>query len=402
MIYLRFESSKIMVNYVKIQKPRFQEELETELSKYYNLRIASRYASIIDKFIYENMNFPTDGIYYVNSQTNTFWLYSEQDNCWYDTKMAPNNYIIKSEDAIWKQFFSQNIYLEQLSKTITSIVMRKTESLFHMNKWKNISSIDIETGKICEDNVNIPFILDEFFSEKVVHELYSEIRKKLFATQDDKFVLIKRGGCTKDIITESNVIKLSEERFHEVKNILSCYLKENDLDKFMNTLKNKVIYNNFNSFYEITYKDINNNVFTKYNGNKVLIDKSKLYIKASDELFNAIKNALKNSKEYKEFFNDVNKVFDKKGRCIDRYHVCKVKDFKLFISEFNITVSIHADLFDEYSLYDGCSKTYYYARFFTEGNSCFGVNIAKIDMHSKKDVIAKFDSEVKWIRVYRD
>jgi len=79
MIYLKFpeEPAGRIVGAV-ITKPSFLSAIITALNKVYKVDVVVRYAKPISDFIYENVDFPAQGIYRV--QGENFWRFDEETN----------------------------------------------------------------------------------------------------------------------------------------------------------------------------------------------------------------------------------------------------------------------------------------------------------------------------------
>ena len=79
MIYLRFPSSQDeMVQFAEIKKPNYSGVLETALKEWYSDSLAAKYAKILADSLYKVMDFPKDGIYYVNPETQTFFVFLKE------------------------------------------------------------------------------------------------------------------------------------------------------------------------------------------------------------------------------------------------------------------------------------------------------------------------------------
>lgn len=331
MIYLKFPSSKKeMVQYAIIEKPRFSKALETALCEMYSDSLASKYSKKLGEFIYEKMKFPEDGIYCVNPKAKSFFIYSKQDNTWINTHLSPEDYIINSSDPIWPQFFNENSFMKKAEWLIKRTIQIETEKLFSTNTWEKLSSIELSTGetfKMSEEK-NITSLLENFFSKKRILEIYSQIRRTLFSTLDNNFVLLFEKGSSKAMLNENSVTLFSESNIQRLQEMFADELESSDLKKFMIQIKNRLFYGKSNSLYEICYKDQNGHVYAKYNGLTVRIFKNHLYIKTSDELLNYIE------KEAKSYPNSEDTIELEDVKFNEKYRN------GIFITELNISIWI--------------------------------------------------------------
>ena len=184
MIYLRFPSSlDDMVEYAEIKKPNYSDVLETALREFYNASLAQKYATLLAESLDILMDFPRDGLYYVNPVSETLFRFSEETNNWTDTKTSFKDYIIDSENKIWDIILTKHKFLTKVINLIQDVVYSETQKMFNVQTWNYICSFDLATYSVtAKDQITQrSLFFSEYFSKRIAKKIDNEVMKKLFS-----------------------------------------------------------------------------------------------------------------------------------------------------------------------------------------------------------------------------
>lgn len=241
MIYLRFPSSpNDMVECAEIKKPNYSAVLETALNEWYTESLAKRFADSLAENLYEAMDFPQDGIYYINPETNTFFCFSKATRKWTDTQKTSNDYIIDSTNNIWDTLFSLCPYLKNVSEHIKSVIKEQTQKMFDVENWSNIYSCDLKTYFTSIQNQVNPWtvFLSEYFSKKAANNIYNDVMKILFPNFSNNTILILNNGVLYGMLSSKYFTHFDELNFNELEDYFSKWLEKAEMPDFMKRLKN--------------------------------------------------------------------------------------------------------------------------------------------------------------------
>lgn len=267
MIYLRFPSSQDdMVLCAEIKKPNYSDVLETALKEWYTDSLAAKYAKILADSLYEVMNFPQDGIYYVNPETQTFFVFSKESNLWVDTKKKVEDYVISSTDKLWEAIFSKHSFLKKVAELIQSTVEKETIKMFDVKNWNYVNSIDLETYSIIASNQLSESLIffGEYFSQKSANDIYLEVMKILFSTTSNNMVTILENGALRGLLTSEGFTPFNQLAFIKLEKWLSEILEDAELNIFINRLKNLLLWGR--SYSSIITSEKGTTYYIEHNG----------------------------------------------------------------------------------------------------------------------------------------
>ena len=303
MIYLRFPPSQDeMVQFAEIKKPNYSGVLETALKEWYSDSLAAKYAKILADSLYEVMDFPTYGIYYVNPETQTFFVFSKESNLWVDTKKTAEDYVICPTDKIWDSIFSEHSFLKKVAKLIQSTVENETKILFKADTWADVSSIDLDSGNVYAvgQEEDILKIFKDYFSEKRVNELYLEVKKTLFSTTSNQFVILFEKEILNGMLSAEGYTPFDKSAFSQLEEMFSEKLEENELHKFVSRFKNLMLlrydYDGYPILKVVKNKFDGKDVYVDYNGLRLLYNNKVYYLpNVSIEVLNAIAEVIRSN-----------------------------------------------------------------------------------------------------------
>ena len=296
MIYLRFPSSQDeQVQYAEIKKPNYSGVLETALKEWYTDSLAAKYAKILADSLYEVMDFPQDGIYYVNPETQTFFVFLKESNLWVDTKKKVEDYVICPTDKIWEAIFSKHSFLKKVAKLIQSTVEKETKKLFKADTWENVSSIDLDSGNVSAvgQEEDILKIFKDYFSEKRVNKLYLEVKKTLFSTPSNSIVILFEKETLKGMLSAEGYTPFDKSAFSQLEEMFSEELAKSELNSFVLRFRNLMLWGyDYVGFPILEVKNNNSggkDLYVDYNGLRLLYHGKSYYLpNVSLETFEAI------------------------------------------------------------------------------------------------------------------
>ncbi|MBR3002188.1 MAG: hypothetical protein IKF38_01255 [Clostridia bacterium] len=233
-----------MVEYAEIKKPNYSDVLETVLKDWYSKSFAENYAGSFAESLYEVMDFPQDGIYYVNPKTNTIFFFSKETKKWTDTKKSFEDYVIDSTSKIWDTLFSRHPNLKKASEPIKSVIKEQTQKMFDVANWSHVCSFDLETNSaIAQDQLSQSLIfLREYFSEKKANDIYNDVMKILFSNSSNNTIVILNNGVLNGMLSYEGFTQFNELTFSKLENYFSEWLQNAEMPTFMERLKNLLIW----------------------------------------------------------------------------------------------------------------------------------------------------------------
>ena len=299
MIYLRFpEDITGRIEGATILKPSFEVSITEILSRTYQPEIVKRYAEQISDFIYNNMEFPEDGIYRIEAEE--IWHFDEKRNTWRDTKKKVANYVISENSPLWDCFDGEFKFLKKVCGSIKSAVKAITEEMFGPTKWIGVSSIDTRDYQIFEAKYDkISKVLKTFFTGGAVSELHAEIQRIVYEGVQESGVMIIADGQAKSVLYKDHVKQLSEKVFNKVEEALAEWLQPEEAKRLSLTLKNALLFSLNNGDFEIVRMGYDGRRYCKYKGIEVVIDENGVkYIEIDEQFLQSIQGVLCSKKIY--------------------------------------------------------------------------------------------------------
>ena len=245
MILAMFPASpKDMVMYAEISKPNYFDVLKTALEEWYSNSVAENYVESLAESLFDEMDFPEDGIYYVNSQTNTLFYFLKKTRKWTDTKKSFEDYIVDPSNNIWDKIFSRYPHLKKAGESIKSQIKEQTEKMFNVTEWRNVCSFDLETNSVLNhDQLSQSLLfLREYFSEKKAGDIYNDIMKLLFSTSSNNTIVILNNGILVGMLSNKGFKKVDESNYSKLNKYFSELMSKEEMPAFMERLKNLLIW----------------------------------------------------------------------------------------------------------------------------------------------------------------
>lgn len=291
MIYLNFpESREMPVEFAKIEKPHFTKEIKEVMLTTYSESLALDYSKLVDDFLYKNMDFPEDGLYKI--ENGYFWRYEKNFERWVNTNRKENSYVIYADNEIWSSFDKKFKFLRIVRELLLETVQKLTEEMLCVNDWKKVTSIEFhEKEVVCGYFDSLSEILCDYFNKNKVEEIEMKIRKLLFSSERNDFLILSIGytedaesmrSAKRYAMYKDKIDPFKAKSLKKLENWLAESLEVNDRKTLLRQIKNLVCYGIFS--------EVDIDKYREFEVKRFLLDNEFYgwFMKATEEVLSAI------------------------------------------------------------------------------------------------------------------
>ena len=237
----------------KFSKPRFFLGFRKIFENFYSEDCSIRYAKELESFIHKKMDYPDEGIYFVNKSDNSMRLYDVEGNKWINTGKRFEDYIIYPDSSLWKDVGNEFMYLNKFLEEIKEFVEKVTRNMFAMDNLDRISCSERTNYKLeaFEVDSRLSKVIEQYINKNKVSDYLMKIMKKIFKTTILP-VFISESGKIIGAISEDKSFSMKETQdgFDAAKQFICETFEAKDANFIYAKIKNLLLYG-INASYEV-------------------------------------------------------------------------------------------------------------------------------------------------------